>query len=104
MADRQSRRCSQREIREGKAPRRLAERGDRLHRYQVRGNTRGAYLARRLTLAVAVVFLVIASTVVHSDDYSPTGGPKAFVGLRFNLGTIPLGPVELRGGLPPAAT
>jgi hypothetical protein len=59
-------RRSQREIREGKAPRRLVERRDlqamhRSHRWPAAG-----YLARRLALAVSVVFLVIASTVVHA--------------------------------------
>lgn len=65
-------RRSQREIREGKAPRRLAERRDlqakqRNHRWPVTG-----YLARRVALAISVVFLVIASTVVHALPIATT--------------------------------
>jgi len=69
MLDRQTWRRSQREIREGRAPRRLAERRD----YQAMPYgppwSGAAWLARRVALAASVVLLVIASTVVHSDDY-----------------------------------
>jgi hypothetical protein len=73
---------TQREIREGKAPRRLAERLDRQAVHHSRRWSGAAYLARRLALAVSVVFLVIASTVVHSDElsYSPASGPYVSAG------------------------
>jgi hypothetical protein len=66
-------RLSQREIREGKAPRRLAERCDSHPPRHSRRWSGAAHLARRVALAVSVVFLVIASTVVHSDDYTHSG-------------------------------
>ncbi|HEX2790446.1 MAG TPA: hypothetical protein VHN17_08455 [Steroidobacteraceae bacterium] len=78
MAQRQTRRRSQREIREGKAPRRLAERRDLLHLHQGRRWSGAAHLARRVALAVSVLLLVIASTVVYSDDYSPAIGSDVF--------------------------
>jgi hypothetical protein len=80
MLDGHTWRLSQREIREGKAPRRLAERCDRHlppHSHPWSG---AAGLARRVALAVSVVFLVIASTVVHSDDYTPASGPYVGAG------------------------
>jgi hypothetical protein len=75
MPDGHTWRRSQREIREGRAPRRLAERRDLQPRHHSRRCSGAAYLARRLALAVSVVLLVIASTVVHSDDYGPASGP-----------------------------
>jgi hypothetical protein len=69
MLDRQTWRRSQREIREGRAPRRLADRLDpQATRYGLPCSG-AAWLARRVALAASVVLLVIASTVVHSDDY-----------------------------------
>lgn len=70
MPEDQIRRRSQREIREGKAPRCLVEREMFEPRHQIRAHGSGAYLTRQLVLAAAVLFLVIASTVVHSagDD------------------------------------
>jgi opacity protein-like surface antigen len=79
---------TQREIREGKAPRRLAERLDRQAVHYSRRWSGAAYLARRVALAVSVVFLVIASTVVHSDalSYSPPSGPYVGAGWgQFDL-------------------
>jgi hypothetical protein len=79
-------RLSQREIREGKAPRRLAERCDFDPPPHGRCWSGAADLARRVALAVSVVFLVIASTVVHSDDYSPASRPYVGTGWRqFDL-------------------
>jgi opacity protein-like surface antigen len=79
-------RRSQREIREGKAPRRLAERCDFHPARHSRRWSGTAHLARRVALAVCVVFLVIASTVVHSDDYSPASGPYVGAGWgQFDL-------------------
>jgi hypothetical protein len=75
VADRQARRRTQREIREGRAPRRLAERSSDQHLQELqalRWQCGGVYLVRRLALAAVVLFLVIASTIVHSDEYSPT--------------------------------
>jgi hypothetical protein len=66
---------SQREIREGKAPRRLAERRDLQAAHDSRRWSGAAYLAKRVALAVSVVCLVIAYTIVHNDDYSPASGP-----------------------------
>jgi hypothetical protein len=91
MPDGQTRRRSQREIRQGKAPRRLAERG--MHEHSRLASARGgrAYLTRQLALAVTVLFLVIAATVVHGDDYSsigysPPSGPYVGAGWgRFDL-------------------
>jgi hypothetical protein len=74
MSDDSRRRCPQREIREGRAPRRLAERGMPQHMKGASG-TGGAHLSRQLAVALAVLVLVIASTIVHSDDYSPPTGP-----------------------------
>jgi OmpA-OmpF porin, OOP family len=90
MPDGQTPRRSQREIREGKAPRRLAERGIDEHSRMVRWGSGRRQLTRQLALAVAVLFLVIASTVVHSDDYnnffSPPSGPYVGAGWgRFDL-------------------
>jgi hypothetical protein len=69
MLDRQTWRRSQREIREGRAPRRLAERRDYQATRYGPPCSGAAWLARRVALAASVVLLVIASTVVHSDDY-----------------------------------
>jgi hypothetical protein len=69
MPHEQLRRCTQREIRDGKAPRRLAERAIGAPTWQRRPRSSGAHITRRLALAVAVLLLVIASTVVYSDDY-----------------------------------
>jgi hypothetical protein len=86
MADGQTWWRTQREIREGKAPRRLAERLDLQAVHHSRRWSGAAYLARRVALAVSVVFLVIASTVVHSDDYSPASGPYVGAGWgQFDL-------------------
>jgi ferric-dicitrate binding protein FerR (iron transport regulator) len=78
MAQRHTWRRSQREIREGKAPRRLAERRDHQHLHQGRRWSGAAHLARRVALAVSVLLLVIASTVVYSDDYGAASGSDAF--------------------------
>jgi hypothetical protein len=74
MPQGQTWRRSQREIREGKAPRRLAERQDLQAGHASHLWSGAGYVAKRVAVAVSVVFLVIASTVVHSDDYggSPT--------------------------------
>jgi hypothetical protein len=91
MPEGQIRRRSQREIREGKAPRRLAERARYQHRHQSGAHGGGAYLTRQVALAAAVLFLVIASTVVHGGDcdsfgYSPAAGPYVGAGWgRFGL-------------------
>jgi hypothetical protein len=86
MADGQMWWRSQREIREGKAPRRLAERRDLQAVHYSRRWSGAAYLAKRLALAVSVVCLVIASTVVHSDDFSPASGPYVGAGWgQFDL-------------------
>jgi hypothetical protein len=69
MSDSPRRRCSQREIREGRAPRRLAERGmtRRVHDAGAEARlSKHAHLSRQLALALAVLVLVIASTIVHS--------------------------------------
>jgi hypothetical protein len=70
MSDSPRRRCSQREIREGMAPRRLAERGMTPHTRPMRAGagaylTRHAQLSKQWALALAVMVLVIASTIVH---------------------------------------
>jgi hypothetical protein len=79
-------RRSQREIREGKAPRRLAERQDLQAVHDCHRWSGAAYVAKRLALAVSVVFLVIASTVVHSDDFGPASGPYIGAGWgQFDL-------------------
>jgi hypothetical protein len=80
MSDSPRRRCSQREIREGRAPRRLAERGSapHMHGRSASGSAylnRHAQLSKQLALALAVLILVIASTIVHSANYSPSAGP-----------------------------
>jgi hypothetical protein len=74
MPDVQKRRRSQREIREGKAPRRLAERSLQQHTHAVGVRGGPAHLTRQLAVAIAVLVLVIASTIVHGDDYSASGG------------------------------
>jgi Outer membrane protein beta-barrel domain len=80
------RRRSQRELREGMGPRRLAERSTNQHMRELRWHGGGACLARRLAMTVVVVFLVIAATVVHSDDYSPPAGPYVGAGWgQFDL-------------------
>jgi len=74
MSDSQRRRRSQREIREGMAPRRLAERGTTQYLHGTGGSahlSRHAHLSKQLALALAVLVLVIASTIVHSNEYSP---------------------------------
>jgi hypothetical protein len=65
ISDGPRRRCSQRDIREGRAPRRLAERGFS-HHMQGAGTSGagGAHFSRQLAVAFAVLVLVIASTVV----------------------------------------
>jgi hypothetical protein len=63
-------RRSQREIREGKAPRRLADRSAIEHMKQARWQSGAAFVTRQVALAVAVLCLVIASTIVHSNDLS----------------------------------
>jgi len=80
MPNGQTRRCSQREIREGKGPRRLAERSACQHMHELTWNSGGVAVVRRLAVAVAVLFLVIAATVVQSDDYSPPTGPYVGAG------------------------
>ncbi len=86
MPDVPIRRRSQRELRDGLGPRRLTERSNDQHMRELRWQGGGAGLARRLAMAVAVVFLVIAATVVHSDDYSPPGGPYVGAGWgQFDL-------------------
>jgi hypothetical protein len=81
-----TRRCSQRDLREGRGPRRLAERDAYQHMRELRWHSGGACLARRLTWAAVVMFLVIASTVVHSDDYSTPAGPYVGAGWgQFDL-------------------
>jgi hypothetical protein len=68
-SDSPRRRCSQREIREGRAPRRLAERGMTRHVHDAGTGahlSRHAHFSRQLALALAVLVLVIASTIVHS--------------------------------------
>ena len=70
-------RRSQREIREGKAPRRLAERSGLQHGWIARGHSAAANMTRRLALATAVVLLVIAATVVHADAYNPFSSPAS---------------------------
>jgi hypothetical protein len=87
MADRQTRRRSQREIREGLAPRRLAERRDIQAAAGSALWSGPAWLARRVALAVSVVFLVIASTVVHSADYSAW---KPSADLATSTSTVPM--------------
>jgi hypothetical protein len=45
-----------------------------------------AYLSRQLAVALAVLVLVIASTIVHADDYSPPAGPYVGAGWgQFDL-------------------
>ena len=84
-------RCSQRDIREGKAPRRLAERALDVGSRRRHPRSPGAYIARQLALASAVLLLVIASTVVYSEDsgnfgFSPATGPYVGAGWgRFDL-------------------
>jgi hypothetical protein len=86
MPEGQTWRRSQRQIREGKAPRRLAERQNLRAVHDCHRWSGPAYLAKRLALAVSVVFLVIASTVVHSDDFSPASGPYLGAGWgQFDL-------------------
>jgi hypothetical protein len=72
MSDSPRRRCTQREIREGKAPRRLAERGMTTPTHANSAGTgagayltRHAHLSKQWALALAVMVLVIASTIVH---------------------------------------
>jgi len=81
-----TRRRSQREIREGKGPRRLAERSACQHMHELTWHSGGVAVARRLAVAVAVLFLVIAATVVQSDDYGPSSGPYVGAGWgQFDL-------------------
>jgi hypothetical protein len=87
MPDGQNRRRSQREIREGRAPRRLAERclQEHLHEVGARGGV-AAHLTRQLVVGLAVLVLVIASSIVHSDEYSPASGPYVGAGWgQFDL-------------------
>ncbi|MFI4868512.1 MAG: outer membrane beta-barrel protein [Steroidobacterales bacterium] len=84
MRDDPPRRRSQREIREGKAPRRIAERAIGAPKPRRRARRAGAHVMRQLAVAAAVL-LVIASTVVYSDDngnfgYSPPAGPYVGAG------------------------
>ena len=86
MRDYPPRRRSQREIREGKAPRRLAERAIDAPKHRYRARSAGAHITRQLVLAAAVLLLVVASTLVYSEDYgnfgfSPPAGP--YVGARW---------------------
>jgi hypothetical protein len=91
MRDEQIRRRSQREIREGKAPSRLAERAINARKPLGRPRNTDGNITRQLALAAAVLLLVIASTVVYSDDYgnwgySPPAGPYVGAGWgRFDL-------------------
>jgi opacity protein-like surface antigen len=86
MPDDQTRRRSQREIREGRGPRRLAERSACEHMHELTWRSGGVAVVRRLALAAAVLFLVIASTIVQSDDYSPPSGPYVGAGWgQFDL-------------------
>ena len=91
MRDNPSHRRTQREIRAGKAPRRLAERAIGAPKHRGRGRGGRPSIARQLVLAAAVLLLVIASTVVYSDDsgnfgYSPPAGPYVGAGWgRFDL-------------------
>ena len=86
MPDGQKRRRSQREIREGRAPRRLAERSVQVHMHEVGVRGGAAHLTRQLAVAIAVLVLVIASTIVHSDEYSPPSGPYVGAGWgQFDL-------------------
>ena len=66
MPDGQNRRRSQREIREGRAPRRLAERSVQEHMHEIGVRGGATQLTRQLVVALAVLVLVIASTIVHS--------------------------------------
>jgi hypothetical protein len=87
MPDGQIRWPSQRDIREGRAPRRLAVRTAIEHRSYLRWHSGAAHLGRQVALAVAVLCLVIASTIVHSDElYSPASGPYIGAGWgQFDL-------------------
>jgi opacity protein-like surface antigen len=79
------RRCTQCEIREGRGPRRLAERSLLRHMQEVGAHGR-AHLTRQLALALVVMVLVIASTIVHADEYSPAAGPYVGAGWgQFDL-------------------
>jgi hypothetical protein len=86
MPDGQNRRRSQREIREGRAPRRLAERSVQEHMHEIGVRGSAAHLTRQLVVALVVLVLVIASTIVHSDEYTPSSGPYVGAGWgQFDL-------------------
>jgi opacity protein-like surface antigen len=76
--------CTQREIREGRAPRRL---GERTAVVPVRADLRdGSRVWRHMAVAIALTCLVIASKAVYSDDFSPPAGPYIGAGWgQFDL-------------------
>jgi tRNA C32,U32 (ribose-2'-O)-methylase TrmJ len=51
-----------------------------MHSAHARGS---AHLSRQLAVALAGLVLVIASTIVHSDDYRPPAGPYGACGSSF---------------------